>query len=140
MLTQLNKLDVSFAYDPRLVSAGHSGQVMRFCEPTLSGKVCLDDIKTGYYGDYSDIRAGNITYYVDRQLMQPFVDQIFAPTTGIEFEDYVDSNGIRKPHYRRICGLENPKCLSFVTDTQRARDDLIASNLWRRNQQNGMAI
>lgn len=133
----INRLDKSIISDPRTISAGHSGQRMVFSEPALSGKVCLNDVKTGFYRDHSDIRAGYITYYVDRQIMKPFVSQIFAPTLAVEFEDYVDANGIPKPHYKRLAGLERQPCLSFISDTQRSRDDLVASNMWRRNQQNG---
>lgn len=136
-MNMLNVLDKSYVYDQRLVSAGHSGQIMTFCEPTLSGKMCMDDVSTGYYGDYSDIRAGNVQYYTDRSVMRPFVDGVFAPTVAVKYHDYVDSNGIVKPHYTRLLGFERPTCLTFISDTQRSRDDLIAANLWRRNQQNG---
>lgn len=143
----LNSLDVSYLpVDPRLISAGHSGQRLLMCEPTLSGKVCLDDAKTGFYGSYSDIRAGNILYYTDDDLMKPFISYagIFPPTMSVEYEDYIDPNGIRKPHYRRLLSscrnqLE-PGCLTFVSDTNRVRSDLIAANLWRRNQQNGFKL
>lgn len=156
-MNSLNNLDVSYLpVDPRLISAGHSGQRLLLCEPTLSGKVCLDDAKTGFYGNYSDIRAGNILYYTDDDLMKPFVSYagIFPPTTSVEYEDYIDPNGIRKPHYRRLLNsgeldgkctygcrekLE-PGCLTFVRDTNRVRSDLIASNLWKRNQQNGFKM
>lgn len=156
-MDSINSLDISYLpVDPRLISAGHSGQRLVLCEPTLSGKICLDDVKTGFYGNYSDIRAGNIIYYKDYDLMKPFISYggVFPPTTSVQYEDFVDSNGVRKPHYRRllspgeidercITGRSEPiqpGCLTFVRDTNRVRADLLASNIWRRNQENGFAL
>lgn len=146
-MNYINSLDVSYLpVDPRLISAGHSGQRLLLWEPTLSGKVCLDDAKTGFYGNYSDIRAGNILYYTDDDLMKPFISYagIFPPTMSVEYEDYIDPNGIRKPHYRQLLNSRGkrlePGCLTFVRDTNLVRSDLIASNLWRRNQQNGFKL
>jgi hypothetical protein len=139
----LNRLDKSYLVnDPRLISAGHSGQRLVLSDPALNGKVCSDDIATGFYDGYAAIRAGNVEYYLDEDTAKPFVSYagLFHPDTYVVYEDYVDPNGIRKPHYylRRVDRCARTKYdgrLSFITDTNAVRADLLASNLWRRNQQ-----
>lgn len=139
----INTLDLSILVkDPRLISAGHSGQRLMVCEPTLSGNVCLDDVKTGFYGDYRNIRGGNILYYADPDLMQPFISYggLFPHTANVSYEEYVDPNGIRKVQYRRNIPNNGNGCLSFVRDTNNVRAELLAANMWRRNQQNGFMM
>lgn len=138
----LNSLDKSYLIeDPRLISAAHSGQKLLICEPTLSGKVCLDDVKTGFYGNYNDIRAGNISYYVSEDSTRPFISYggMFPNSLKIRYENYIDSNGINKPHYiinEPQC-VQNIACLKSISDTNNVRSNLLASNMWKRNQSTG---
>jgi len=76
-----------------------------------------------------------ITYYTDNETMKPFPDQLFPKVYIVEKELYTDANCITKPIYKRIVEECNPSCLSFITDTQRARDDILASILTRRNEE-----
>lgn len=138
----INKLDKSYFHDPRSISP--SGQLIPLDGMTLHGKVCLDDIQTGYYNSYADIRAGQITYYIDKDVQRPFPSQLFNLNNSfIHYDDdYVDPNGVHKPHRRFISGDNNDdndssssSCLSFIRDTQTFRNDMLSSHMWRRHQE-----
>jgi len=142
----LNQLDESYLIsDPRLISAAHSGQKLRLRDPTLSGKVCLNDVKTGYYKNYNDIRAGNITYYISSDTTRPFISYagMFPNSINILYEDYIDPNGISKAHYTIPLNTRcnrNTGCLTYISDTNDSRSDLMAMNLWKRNQNTGFGF
>jgi hypothetical protein len=131
-MIKLNRLDKSYFKDPRTYSP--DGRMMIFASDALNGKVCLNDINTGYYDKYADIRAGQITYYIDSEVQRPFPSQLFQSNQSIN-EDYIDPNGIHKPHHRLLIGDDSSSCLSFVKDTQAFRNDILASYMWRRHQE-----
>ena len=139
--------------DPRLVSAIHMGQVQTLDRPPISGSVklnrLLDDKLLDHYGqdykDYTDVNAGQIMYYVDKSLEDPFFVPNFptsATATGVLYKDPM---GARKPQYVRKPILDdNPigpernnyeGCLSWMQDSLSHRQDLLSLQMQKRNQQ-----
>jgi hypothetical protein len=147
-MIRINKLDKSYFQDPRSFSS--DGRMMTFGDDGVTnGKVCLNDIHTGYYDSYADIRAGQIAYYIDKEVQRPFPSQLFnLKNSKISYEDYIDPNGVHKPH-RRIMyndsdnhlpssspfSPSSQSCLSFIKDTQTFRNDILSSHMWRRHQE-----
>lgn len=134
-MTNINQLDKSYVIDPR--SFSNDGRLMSLGDnDALNGKVCLNDIRTGYYNSYADMRAGQITYYKDNEVQRPFASQLFnLYNSTIDHEHYIDPNGINKPHYRLTYNDKDSSCLSYIKDTQSFRNDLLASLMWRRHQE-----
>lgn len=135
-MLRINKLDESYVRDPRSYSAS-DGRLVPFGS-ALNGKVCLNDIKTGYYASYADIRAGQITYYKDNEVKRPFPSQLFRNLDDsiIHREEYVDPNGVHKTHHRITHNVDDKaSCLSFIKDTESFRNDLLSSLMWRRHQE-----
>lgn len=141
----INSIDGSLDFvasfdDPRLVSAGHSGQRLTLDAPPLNGTVKMSDVygvRPGYrtvYDSLADVGAGQIRYYYDGRLGVPFIEPLFDATPVVLKENYVDPMGSYKPHYYRNrydvsgCGL------TWLADTQLHREDILAANRWRRNQ------
>lgn len=94
-------------------------------------------VSTGFYSSYSDIKTGNIIYYIDN-LYNDNSDndfaEIFSKNTTFTHKDYVDLNGVYKPYYR-LTNSYNPNCLTFIADSNRIRSDLIFSSMQKRLQQ-----
>ena len=133
-MIRINELDKSYFQDPRLITP--DGRRISLDDWTLNGKVCLNDIQTGYYNSYNDITAGQITYYIDRDVQRPFPSQLFdLNKSQIVYEDYVDPNGVRKPHRHLVVEQSSSSCLSFIKDTQTFRNDILSSHMWRRHQE-----
>lgn len=132
--------------DPRLTSAAHDGQRLVLDRPPINGKVMPRDVyrsRPGYcpfYGSYAQIGGGQIGYYIDPTLARPFVSPLFVdPDKPTYLDMYVDPMGTVKPHYLRHYGpdpLACPAQLTFVRDTNRQREDIMARAIWKRNQTN----
>ena len=153
-LNILNGRDKDFTFtgcgytspDPRLVSAAHNGQRLTLDYPPLNGKVMPDNVyrpRPGYcpsYSSYGQMTGGQISYYIDPNLAKPFIDELFVDANKPAYLDmYVDPMGTVKPHYlRHYCPdkLACPAQLTFIRDTIRNREDIMARALWKRNQSN----
>lgn len=134
-------------FDPRLISAGHSGQRTVLDAPALDDIVSMKDVyddKLGvnyrnFYKDYPDIKSGNISYYYDAQIGSPFIEQLFDRSRAIEKIDYVDPMGSYKPHFERDNVSAVPKLpLTWLRDSQFQRQDIMAKQMWNRNQTNAL--
>lgn len=132
--------------DPRLISSAHNGQRLVLDRPPLNGKLTMPEVARhcGYpnvYNTYSDIHGGQIRYYYDKQLAVPFIPQLFNTSGLVVKENYIDPMDSHKPHYSRVdASSNNPcdgdgSCLSWIRDSQFHREDMMAKQLWRRNQQ-----
>jgi hypothetical protein len=139
----LNSL-VSYDYvsafsDPRLISAAHSGQKLVLDAPPLNGTVKMrdvDDINRSYgsvYNSISDINNGQILYYYDSEIGKPFIQPLFDDSSVVRV-DYIDPMGTYKPHYYRDSTVVCGKGLTWLEDSQFQRNDIIASQIWKRNQ------
>jgi len=139
--------------DPRLCSAGHSGQRIVLDKPPTNGDLFTTNgldpsIKysksssTGYSDGYIDLKNGSITYYYDLQLATPFIPQLFDPEHRIIKETYTDTMGICKPHYIYTPITDDhtsSSCTIYPTwlrDSELHRQDLMSKQLTKTNQTN----
>jgi hypothetical protein len=111
--------------EPRSVASNEAGR-----EPGLS-------YKTGYK-PYADIKDGDVTYYYDATLAQPFIPELFSEkgsSVVVTKDDYYDPMGVYRPHYTIVgkvgCDLKLPL---WMRDSQFQRQDLLSRQVWRRNQ------
>ena len=139
--------------DPRLISAEHSGQVLTFDRPPISSEVKLNNIldnkaldKYGQnYRNYSDINAGQIMYYIDKSLEDPYFPPNFITSATATGTLYKDPMGAMKPQYNRKPLLDdNPigpernnyeGCLSWMQDSLSHRQDLLSLQMRKGNQE-----
>lgn len=147
-MIRLNKLSNwdSFTHysDPRLVSEGHNGLKIQLDSLPINGEVSSRDVykkRLGYdqfYSSYSRIKGGQHEYYFDPQLARPFIPQLFSAGPEVNvMQMYIDPMGASKPHYcREKLGKNSGFCLSWLRDSTNHREDLLARQLWRRNQNN----
>lgn len=141
-INTLNSWDVSsITNDPRLISPAHSGQRLTLDTIPLNGKVQIWDTSniTGYkptsYNSYSHIQGGQNQYYYNKQLATPFINQLFVQPNAVVKQNYIDPMDSYKPHYYRINTYDKNN-LTWITDSQFHREDLMSKQLWNRNQSN----
>jgi hypothetical protein len=139
--------------DPRLISAYHNGQRLTLDRPPIDSSMKLDTINTNKkltrygqdYKNYEDIDAGQITYYVDNSIKNPFNLPVFATSANVLRTVYKDPMDSIKPHYYRTpmtnrdaLNTNNSNyqgCLSFIQDSNEFREDIISKQMSRNNQQ-----
>jgi hypothetical protein len=141
------------SHDPRLVSAAHMGQTLTFSDLPLDTTVKLntllvDPTLDNYgqnYGTYSDIKAGNVAYYIDHSIEDPMFYPNFTIPAQIDGNLYKDPMGAFKPEYNRYpvkCrNVLDPNVnsyygsLSSLEDSLGQREDIMALQMRKRNQQ-----
>lgn len=155
-LNSLNSYDYTASFsDPRLISSAHSGQRLLLDAPPMDGGVAMADVyacRPGYkmnYSNYSDIGGGDVSYYYDSAIGKPFISQLFGNSSRVGGDEkgfvkvnYIDPMGTLKPHYYRDESSSDKSrstsspcfALTWLEDSQRQRNDIMASQLWRRNQ------
>ena len=139
--------------DPRLISASHSGQVLTLDRPPIETQPDLDTISTDKtlnkygqdYRTYSDVNAGQISYYIDKSIEDPFFLPVFATSAKSFGTLYQDPMGAMKPIYDRkpltctnhLNTTRNNYSggLSWIEDSQEFREDIISKQMARRNQE-----
>lgn len=137
-INTLKSLDYSF-FDPRLISSAHSGQRLILDAPVLDGSVKMNNVyrdRPGYgtrYDSLSEIDGGNVSYYYDTKLLIPFINPLFDESSFVAY-DYIDPMGSYKPHYYRDANKISGPGLTWLADSQFQRENILASNLWKRNQ------
>lgn len=145
----LNSLANSYNYgssfnDPRLISSAHSGQRLLLDAPVRDGSVQMKKIPfletTDYIHDnYGNIKTGDVSYYYDSHIGKPFFQPLFDPSDIVKV-DYIDPMGTYKAHYYRKGTDDRHLGLSWLTDSQFHRNDILARSMWRRNQTEPMYI
>jgi hypothetical protein len=146
--------DVSYySEDPRLIDVIRTS-TLALDKPPIDGSIPLRDVNTderlncygANYKGYSDINAGQVMYYIDKSIEDPFFSPVFATTaetTGYLFQDPM---GAMKPHYNRTpITCDNPitrsRCkgyeggLSWIQDSGNQREDIISKQMSFTNQQ-----
>ena len=139
--------------DPRLISAAHNGQILALDKPPIDGQIKLEDIYTdpklknygAKYNSYSDVNAGDITYYIDKSIEDAFYKPIYennAFDTGYLWKDPM---GAYKPQYERVPVIWDNVLdtkrnryrggLSWIEDSNESREDLMARQQLKNNQQ-----
>lgn len=138
--------------DPRLISAAHSGQVLKLDRPALDSSIKLSSLLTdkslnGYgqnYRSYADVNAGYINYYTDNSIQDSFFIPNFSiPSISTQYL-YQDPMGAIKPQYYRQPIKNNNVLgnnknynggLSWLNDTMEHREDIMSKQMSVRNQQ-----
>jgi len=129
--------------DPRLNSASHS-QWITLDQPPIDSSMKLYDIpfdkSLDRYGQdyktYSDINAGQILYYVDKSIEDPYYKPIFVESSQIDSYLYQDPMGSTYGYYYRT-PLKNDNHigptrdnyeggLSWIQDSISQREDIMA--------------
>jgi len=139
--------------DPRLISAAHSGQIMSLDCPPIDGRIPLDKVATDksldgygkYYTTYSDINAGHITYYINNSISDPYFEPLFTSNARTTGKLYRDPMGAFKPQYEREPLIRKDPInsdknvyeggLSWLQDSQEHREDILASQMRKHNEQ-----
>lgn len=139
--------------DPRLYNQG--GTWLQLDRPPLTSVTKLNTLTTdksldGYgqcYKSYADINAGQCVYYISKNREDAFHEPIFNSKATSVGTMYKDPMGGMKPQYDRIpenqydpildnkaCS-DNDNCSSFLRDTQSHREDIMARQMRKRNEQ-----
>ena len=140
--------------DPRLYNVG--GTWLQLDRPPLNSAVKLSSLNTdkklNFYGQgytsYADVNAGQYVYYVSKDIEDAFYKPLFTKKGTSIGTLYQDPMGAMKPEYDRIpdeqynpvltnkeCNTEDEYCLTFMRDTQFQREDILARQMRRRNQE-----
>jgi hypothetical protein len=139
-LNSLRSYDYTSPFaDPRLISAAHSGDRLLLDAPVRDGGVAMKDVpacRAGYamnYPSLASIGGGDITYYYDAAIGRPFIKPLFDDSLVARLA-YVDPMGAYKPHYYRDSDKVSGPGLTWLRDSQYQREDILARQIWRRNQ------
>ena len=142
-----------YSTDPRLKSAAHSGQVITLDRPPQDSTVKINDTMTDAsldnfgqkYKTYSDINAGYITYYVNKELSDPYFEPLFSTTSKITSSLYNDPMGGIKPEYDRESLISQNMItstkdhyeggLSWIQDSTNHRESLMATQMGKQNRE-----
>ena len=139
--------------DPRLFNAA-GGTWLQLDRPPIETDTKLKDLVTDKsldnygqnYKSYNDVNAGQILYYIDRNLQDAFYEPIFSKKATAVGTMYKDPMGNMRPQYDRIpnqkydpilgnpCDVSGEYCLSWMKDTQHHREDLLALQMRSSNE------
>lgn len=144
--------DTYASWDPRLFNAARV-QYITLNRPPLYSTVKLKDIYNkdleGYgqgYRTYSDINAGQLLYYTNQARQNAYYSPLFDQKSKVAKVIYKDPMGAMKPEYRRLIEHPNPAtenpdcdyspyCLSWIQDSQNFRNDILARQMSKINEQ-----
>jgi hypothetical protein len=143
---------VYLSHDPRQFDAVRADYMPLDTIP-IDGDVRLrnvyNDKYDGYgigFTPYEQIRDGQIVYYVDKSIQDPFYKPVYSEPAEESTVLFKDPMGAMKPEYNRypLINTANPTvttaknypyCLSYLQDTQSYREDLMALQQRRHNQE-----
>lgn len=138
--------------DPKLCSAGHSGQRIVLDKPPSNGDLftvnglnpsieCSNSPSTGYKDNsYMNLKDGSIQYYYDSDLATPFTHYLFDSEHRIIKETYTDPMGVCKPHYLFVPTQKEDTqspcfgCPAWLRDSQLHREDMLSKQFAKINQ------
>lgn len=140
--------------DPRLFNSV-SGDCIQLDTPPLLSTPNLNTLNKNkdlnFYGQnynsYSDVNAGQIVYYITKDMADSFYKPVFSSKANVVGVLYKDPMGSIKPEYHRIpktkfepiksanYDSEGEHCLSWINDSQYQREDIISKQMALHNQQ-----
>lgn len=138
--------------DPRLFDVPR-GKRMALNTPPFNSSMNLSEIYTDprmceygkHYRSYRDINTGQIVYYVDKSIEDPFFEPNFVTRAQMKATLYRDPMGEIKPQFERYPlkpsdHLNTTKCdydggLSWISDSQEFRQDLMSHQMRKHNEQ-----
>lgn len=130
--------------DPRLKDVLRGGYNMELNVPVYDAtsksfeRYAPNNINTRRYNSYSDINGGQISYYVDDYLTQPFFPPNYQIRSQINSRIFIDPMGSLKPEYKRIPLFPTPTYISdyrFDQDQMSFREDIMALQSRKRDQE-----
>ncbi len=140
--------------DPRLVDVARGGYFMHLDTPPVDGSIRLKDIYTDptlqnygkpvYNGGYSDVKAGQVLYYMDQAVGPPLHEPIFENPAEVRGWLYQDAMGALKPYYCRkpivytdVYDTKHykPGQLTWIRDSLESREDIMALQMDLMNRQ-----
>lgn len=109
--------------------------VYNIFKDNVSGNPALKDYGRNY-SDYESINAGQIQYYIDKDLAEPFFNPVYAMPSKSVGIAYRDPMGNVTPIYNKEYSTEEiPDGLSFINDSTKFRDDIISRQQRGHNSQ-----
>lgn len=126
-----------YGSDGRMVDA--RGMRLELDQPAKVGAVNMDDVYKinncsygGVYSSYGCINNGNIAYYVDESISQPFFDPVYTLSSTVSKNILLDPMDNPKPEYSKYVN----STLKSVVNDQFARDQLSFREDLTSRQQN----
>lgn len=128
---------IFYGWDSRVVDC--RGMRLNLDSPAKIGAVDMDNVYKidnsnygGIYKNYSDINNGNIAYYVDQSISQPFFNPVYTLSSNVEKSILLDPMTNPKPYYSKNINSS----LNSIVDDQYARDQLTFREELMSRQQN----
>lgn len=130
--------------DPRLKDVLRGGYSMELNVPVYDAtwksfnRTQENRVEATVYPSYGDIHGGQVSYYTDKYLAQPYFSPNYQIRARIEPVVFTDPMGALKPHYDRVPIMTTPKYLSdytFDQDQIGFREDIMALQSRTRDQQ-----
>lgn len=104
----------------------------------INDNVSLNPYLDGYgigYRDYSQIKEGQVQYYVDKSLAQPFYDPVYAiPSQSIGYNWQDPMSSVKPQFLKSYPDTTKYSNLSAIDDTSKFREDIIARQQRTHNQ------
>lgn len=143
--------------DPRLIDVPR-GMKMGLNSPPFNSAISIKKIYTDprmkeygkNYLSYSDINTGDIVYYVDKSIEDPFFKPNFPTKAEMKATLYRDPMGEIRPQFERYPikpanHLNTQKCtydggLSWISDSQEFRQDLMSYQMRNQNEKKWSAM
>lgn len=138
-----------YSPDPRLIDVPRSIRTTLDIPPIestvhLSNIYKIDKNYGKGYTTYDNVKAGQILYYNDKDIQDPYYQPNFVDRSIIQSYLYQDPMGAIKPQYDRIqindicsksknCNFNG--CLSSIADSQSFRQDLMSKQMRKMNQE-----
>lgn len=130
--------------DPRLLSVLRNIRT-KLDRPPDEGGMCMHEIykdsmayiHPGTYTGYEDINAGQIKYYIDKDIAPAYFNPLFTISSNVEHSIRIDPMGGVRPEYLRCPKTQNNNNISpyqFMRDTLSHREDLMARQMARANE------
>lgn len=141
--------------DPRLYNAA-AATWLQLDKPPLNSTIKLNTLTTNKdldrygqgYKSYADINAGQYLYYIGKNIEDVFFEPLFSKKATMLGTLYQDPMSVIKPQYDRIpnekqdhailtnpCDVSGEYGLSYLKDTQFHREDILARQMNRNNQE-----
>jgi hypothetical protein len=96
-----------------------------------------------YLPDYSNVNTGQIQYYVNSDIAEPYYEPVFVTPAKVHKVLYTDPMGVQKPEYNRessapymfnACDSSAENCLSSTHDALEFRQELMEKQMAKVNQ------
>jgi hypothetical protein len=113
-------------------------------KPAQVGWVSMDDVSNidnrsyrAFYDNYSQMNNGNMAYYFDESIAQPFFGPVYTLSSTVDKTIFVDPMGSHKPEYFKKPVTSNSNNVSkdqATRDELSFRDDIISKQQSKYNR------